>query len=197
MVILIDNGHGENTPGKCSPDLTHREWLWTRQFGERLVSALVERGYDARRITPERTDISIRERVSRVNNICKEVGARNVVLVSLHNDASGADGKWHEARGFSARVGMNASKKSQVLASLIAYAADDAGITVRRPLATRWYWVQNLGICQGTKCPAVLTESLFQDNKEDVELLHDEDFLVKLCEAHVKGIESYIKNYAS
>lgn len=30
MKILIDNGHGENTPGKRSPDGTFREYAYTR-----------------------------------------------------------------------------------------------------------------------------------------------------------------------
>ena len=29
MKILIDNGHGENTPGKRSPDGTFREYAYT------------------------------------------------------------------------------------------------------------------------------------------------------------------------
>ena len=33
MKILIDNGHGSNTPGKCSPDRRYRGWL---RYGGRL-----------------------------------------------------------------------------------------------------------------------------------------------------------------
>ena len=31
MKILIDNGHGENTPGKRSPDGKLREYLYARE----------------------------------------------------------------------------------------------------------------------------------------------------------------------
>lgn len=31
MKVLIDNGHGENTPGKRSPDGRLREWAYTRE----------------------------------------------------------------------------------------------------------------------------------------------------------------------
>ena len=67
------------------------------------------------------------------------------------------------------------------------------GVTVRKPLPKQWYWPQNLGICRDTNCPAVLCENLFQDNREDVELLHDEEFLRTLVDAYVKAIEKYIK----
>ena len=50
MIVLIDNGHGSNTAGKCSPDGKHREYLWARQFAERLEKALKARGMNAQRI---------------------------------------------------------------------------------------------------------------------------------------------------
>ena len=36
MKILIDNGHGSNTPGKCSPDRRYHEWSYTRQIAAAL-----------------------------------------------------------------------------------------------------------------------------------------------------------------
>lgn len=197
--ILIDNGHGSNTAGKCSPDKTHREYLWSRAFADRLVNALGLRlgsGGHVRRIVTESWDVSIRERVRRVNAVCKEVGKWNVLVVSLHNDAMPPnDNQWHSARGFSARVSLNASAKSKILATYIAQAMDVEGVKVRKPLPNQWYWMQNLGICRDTDCAAVLTENLFQDNRDDVKLLQDEAFLDKLCSAHVKGIEDYINFY--
>ena len=32
MKILIDNGHGSNTPGKCSPDGRLMEYSYTREI---------------------------------------------------------------------------------------------------------------------------------------------------------------------
>jgi N-acetylmuramoyl-L-alanine amidase len=192
MVILIDNGHGSDTVGKCSPDGRHREYKWARDFAQRLCVAMIGRGHDARRLVTEEWDVSIPERVRRVNGLCAKEGSRNVLLLSMHNDAKGSDGKWHEAHGFSARVGLNASDRSKLLATMIAQAMDSEGVTVRKPLPRQWYWPQNLGICRDTHCPAVLCENLFQDNREDVRLLHDEEFLQRLAGAYVKAIEAYI-----
>ena len=44
MKVLIDNGHGSDTPGKCSPDGRHREYLWARDVAQRLEKALTEEG---------------------------------------------------------------------------------------------------------------------------------------------------------
>ena len=30
MIVLIDNGHGSDTPGKCSPDQKLKEYLKSR-----------------------------------------------------------------------------------------------------------------------------------------------------------------------
>ena len=197
MVILIDNGHGENTKGKCSPDGKHKEWKWAREFALGLECTLFMKGYDARRIVQEYEDISIKERCRRVNAICKEYGSKNVLLVSLHNNAAGTRGEWLNARGFSSHVSLNASERSKMLATYIAQAVESEGIKVRKPLPKQWYWPQNLGICRDTNCAAVLTENLFQDNKEDVELLHSDEFLYKLCNAHARGIEMFIKQQES
>lgn len=194
MVIEVDNGHGSNTAGKCSPDGQHREYKWTREFAERLCIALINRGHDARRLVTENWDVSIRERVRRVNDLCAKEGKNNVLLLSMHNDAMPPnDNKWHTAQGFSARVSLNASSKSKRLATLIAQQMQAEGICVRTPQRGQWYWPQNLGICRDTNCPAVLCENLFQDNHEDVALLHKEEFLQKLTDVYVKAIEEYTK----
>ena len=193
MKILIDNGHGSNTKGKCSPDGRHREYLWTRRFAERLEKHLKARGFDAQRIVTEDTDISIKERCKRVNAVCSSLGAKNVLLVSIHNNAAGSDGKWHSARGWSAHVSLNASDRSKDLACRLIGSVEARGITVRKYSRREPYWAQNLGICRDTNCAAVLTENMFQDNLEDVAKLYDEAFFATLVDAHANGIIQDIK----
>lgn len=193
MIVLIDNGHGSNTAGKCSPDGKHQEYMWTRKFAERLEKSLKARGVEARRIVTEERDISIKERCKRVNLVCKELGIKNVLLVSVHNNAAGADERWHTARGWSAHVSLNASTRSKRLASQLANAVEARGIKVRRPSPKQAYWTQNLAICRDTNCPAVLTENLFQDNRDDVAMLQDEAFVATLVDAHADGLIRFIK----
>jgi len=193
MIILIDNGHGQDTKGKCSPDGKHREYLWARQFADRLEKVLKARGFNAQRIVTEDRDISLKERCRRVNVVCKEFGTKNVLLVSIHNNAAGSDGKWHDARGWSAHISLNASTRSKNLATFLSDAVEARGIKVRRPLPKQGYWPQNLAICRDTNCAAVLTENLFQDNREDIALLYDEAFVATLADAHADGITQFIK----
>ena len=43
-----------------------------------------------------------------------------------------------------------------------------------------------------TRCPAVLTENLFQDNREDVEFLLSEEGKRAIVSLHVWGIMKYL-----
>ena len=191
MVILIDNGHGSNTAGKCSPDRTLLEWAWNREIACRVVACLKEKGYDARLVTPEATDITLKERCRRINAVCKEVGSRNVCSISIHVNAAGGDGKWHDARGWSVFVSQNASQRSKDLAG---YLHDEAAKVVkcRRPLPTQKYWVKSLAMCRDTNCPAVLTENMFMDNHQDCDWISSEEGKSAVVAIHVQGITDYI-----
>ena len=202
MKILIDNGHGKETKGKGSqytlnkvlPELPFREYQWTREIAGAIVETLVNKGYDAELLVPEENDIRLATRVKRVNDICGKLGNKNVVLVSLHNDAEGMGKAWGKANGFSAMVYTNAGDQSKKLANLIAKQMEEAEVRVRRQYANKGYWAANLYILKNTRCPAVLTENFFQTNINDVKfLLSDEG--KKICiDAHVKAIEEYVKN---
>ena len=195
MKILIDNGHGYNTPGKCSPDKRLLEWKYTREIATELVARLKAAGFDAERIVTEDVDISLRERCRRVNAICKRVGASNVVLVSIHNNAAGSGGKWRDATGWCGFVYTKASSRSCHLAQLLYAEAEKRGLKGNRSVPRERYWMKNLAMVRDTACPAVLTENLFQDNKDDVEFLKSDAGLGAMIHIHVQGIEDYIAKY--
>ena len=194
MIILIDNGHGYNTPGKCSPDKSFYEWKNNRELARDIVIELKDDGYDARLIVDEEFDISLSERVQRVNDICKKYGASNVMLASIHSNAASADGKWHSARGFSAHVSLNASDKSKRLAKFLWQRSIEYGLKGNRCVPPEMYIAQNLYILRKTICPAVLTENLFYDNKEDLEMLQSQQGHDKIVLAHLRAIRDYIKS---
>lgn len=196
MVILLDNGHGVTTPGKRSPDGRLLEWSYARDIAKRIEHKLANLGIEVRRIVPEQADVPLNRgkdsRVARVNAICREADVRDAILISIHCNAAGSDGKWHDARGWSVFVSQNASERSKQLASLLFDEAKKAGLKMRQPLPTQKYWVQSLAICRDTSCPAVLTENLFQDNLADVEYLLSETGRETISELHVAAIMKFI-----
>ena len=194
MVILIDNGHGIDTAGKRSPDGRLREYKYAREIAAEVVKRLKTMDYNAQQLVTEEKDISLGTRCKRVNDICKHFGASNVLVVSVHCNAAGADGKWHDARGWQACVSLNASAKSKQLASYLFDAAQAEGLKMRSPKPGQKWWAQNLAICRDTNCPAVLTENLFQDNLADVEYLLSDEGREAIVNLHVNGIINYIKS---
>ena len=159
MRILIDNGHGKETPGKCSPDGRLKEYAYTREIADRLVTGLQNEGIDAQRIVPGENDVALFERVRRVNAFGKDA-----ILVSIHCNAMGSGAEWMSASGWSVFVGVNASMNSKRLARQLAQVALNRKVKVRRPSPQKLYWTANFYICQKTNCPAVLVENFFQDN---------------------------------
>nr|DAJ60184.1 MAG TPA: Cell wall hydrolase autolysin [Caudoviricetes sp.] len=192
MKILIDNGHGAETPGKCSPDGRLREYRYCREIAQRVSRELTLRGHDCILLTPEQSDVALGERVRRANAWARKLGAKNVVLVSIHNNAAGADGKWHSARGFSVFVSKNASDSSRRLARIFTDNAAAQGLAGNRSIPAERYWVQSLAMTRDTNCPAVLTENLFQDNREDTDYLLSEEGKRAIVKLHVDSLTEYI-----
>ena len=143
--------------------------------------------------SPEETDIRLAERCRRINALCTKKGAKNVLAVSVHVNAAGADKNWHDANGFLAFVAMKASENSKILAKSISDEAYKMELKGNRWVPEEGCLKKNLMICRETKCPAVLTENMFMDNKKDVEFLLSAEGMQKLCTAHVNGIIKYIE----
>lgn len=194
--VIIDNGHGDPplTGGKLSPDGRLKEYYYCREIAQRVSRQLTLRGIDTILLVPEKTDTLLRERVRKVNGWARKLGAGNVVLMSIHNNAAGADGKWHSARGFSVFLSKNASEKSKRLARIFTDNATAMGLMGNRAVPKEKYWVQSLAMTRDTACPAVLTENLFQDNREDVDFLLSEEGKQAITRLHVDSIIQYIKS---
>ena len=190
VIILLDNGHGAETPGKRSPDGRLMEWEYTRQLAAAIEARLLATGYNVRRIVEEAADVPLRERCRRVNEVCRT--HPHVLLISLHCNAAGNGSQWCEARGWGAYVSLNASENSKRLARRLCEAAELFGQKVRRYAPGQPWWPQDLAMCRDTKCPAVLTENLFQDNRADVEYLLSTEGRQALADLHAKGIADYI-----
>ena len=211
MKILIDNGHGSDTAGKHSPDLSLREYAYAREIAVRVVANLISRGCDAQLLVPETTDVPLAERARRVNEWCGKLGANNVIVVSIHCNAAG-NGSWLSAGGWAAYTSPGQTK-ADLLATDIYDAAEIALAKYKavfpilqergdygknqKPIRTDYSdgdpdFEARFYILMKTKCPAVLTESLFQDNKADVAFLLSEEGKKAITQLHVEGIIKYL-----
>lgn len=195
MIILIDNGHGIEATYKSSPDYRLIEYAYAREIAQMLMERLKAAGYDARRIVTETKDIPLSTRYRRVNNICDKYGEQNCVLVSIHTNAAVGKG-WQGARGFSVFVSLkNASAKSKELAKMFTEQAIDQQLMGNRSIPASKYWEKDLGMCRETHCPAVLTENLFHNNREDVDFLLSPAGKEAIVTLHFEAITRYVKKY--
>jgi N-acetylmuramoyl-L-alanine amidase len=196
MKILIDNGHGENTPGKRSPDGKFREYLYTREIAERVVMKLKSLGYDAEQIVREYIDVPLKERVRRVNDICREVGKHNVLFISIHCNAAGDGSHWRKAKGWSAFTSKGYTRSDE-LAEYLYRSAERNFVNQKIRYDKVDHdsdWEENFYVLKNTLCTAVLTENFFQDNHDDVNYLLSADGRLAVINTHVEGIVNFINN---
>lgn len=193
MKVLIDNGHGSNTKGKRSPDGMLMEYAYAREIAEMVVYELKKMGIDAERIVREESDVPLAERCNRVN----EYKASEAILISIHCNAAGNGSEWMTARGWEAWTSVGQTKADK-LATCLYEAAEEVltGMKVRKDMSDGDPdKEEGFYILKHTKCPAVLTENLFQDNKEDVDFLLSPEGKKSITDLHVKGIMKYLEKY--
>lgn len=203
MKILVDRGHGINTLGKMSPDGKHREWAYCDMIARKVVDRLCKAGYDAELLVPETNDVSLSIRVKRVNAWCDKLGAKNVLVVSIHNNAAGNGSKWMNATGWEAWT-----SKGQTAGDKLADCLYDAAEDILKPIFPNLPITKlirtdlsdgdrdkehNWDIVYKTRCAACLTENFFQDTREDVEWLNSPCGVEAITNLHVMGIINYIQ----
>lgn len=212
--LLVDRGHGINTLGKCSPDGSIHEWEYADYIARQIVKGCKANGIDAQLLVPEQRDISLTTRCNRVNSWCYKLGKQNVALLSIHLNAAGSKGKWMKAGGWAAYTSKGETKSDTIAEYL--YDSAESNLTEyikafdvykktgfydskQKPIRTDKSdgdrdWEANFAVLHNTLCPAVLTENLFQDNKQDVEYLLSDEGKQSIIDLHVEGIINYINS---
>lgn len=188
MKVLIDNGHGIETPGKRSPksmdeNMCLFEWEFNRDIAKRVCDALIRNNVDCELIVREIEDIPLKERCARVNAIANQVGNTNCLFISIHANAGGGTG-WEVFHS-------PGSASSQHLASFFS-----TEVTTRHdtdfPFRNRGIKEAKFAVLSGTVCPAILTENLFMDTKADFVFLCSETGRAIIADIHVRAMLKYL-----
>lgn len=188
--ILLDAAHGTNIPGKRSPDSSHIEYIWSRKMIKQIEVMLHTAGYEVVNLIPE--DIDPKDHLRRID--VNTTQARTL-LISFHNNAAGC-GKWMNARGYSvwtSRGQTNSDKFADILFNK--FRSRLPNVPFRTDMSDGDVdWEEGFNVLV-RKPMAVLIEWLFQDNKDDVKLLQDNEINNQFCNAVVEAINDFDNTY--
>ena len=196
--IILDAGHGIDTPGKRSPDGRFREYKFNRIIVNAVAEHLRLRGYDVEILTPEETDVPLPERVDRANRMTCQLGLpiQKVCIISIHANAAGNGSQWMKARGWCAYT-CKGHTLSDELATCLYKAARKhlPGQRIRTDYTdgdpdfeAQFYLLRN------TYAAAVLTENLFYDNPDDLAFLESIEGQKAIVALHVEGIVDFLEH---
>lgn len=193
MIVILDNGHGAETAGKCSPIWADHTQLKEYEFN-RDVTALI--AYKCKMahipfvmLVPEYSDISLAERVKRADAVYRK--DRGAFLFSIHANAGGGTG-WEAWTSKS-------KTKSDEYATILYEEAE-------RAFGKEWKIRKDtldgdpdkesqFYILKHTKCPAVLSENFFMDTERDCRFIMSHEGRERIAEVHFRAIKRIFDKY--
>ena len=190
-LIILDGGHGKETPGKRSPVWSDGAQLFEYEFSRDIVHRISDELLRLRIphciLVPEVNDIPLSERVQRANRLNYQNGG-NCFLLSIHANAAQ---KINTATGWECHIYTDKTR-SKDFAVLLANEANDEFAPewkIRQSLSNQPYWISNLQILRETNCPAVLTENFFMDNEKDCRFILSDEGRDRIARMHAAAIK--------
>lgn len=191
LLIILDPAHGEETPGKRSPDGRHREYKWSRERCKQIEILLKAHGYTVVWSNTTEKEIGLSKRVQTANILAKQYPDLIPLLISLHNNAAGDGSKWMQASGIEVFTSIGRTT-SDIFADYILTQLKEWFPDAKHRYYKDEYLERdkeaNFTVLMGNYS-AMLVEFLFQDNKDDVNLLEDQTVNKRFEDSIVSGIE--------
>ena len=203
-LLLLDDGHGSNTPGKRTPIFPPGhpragEFMPENEFNhavkKKIVSKLAHKDaedmFEVFVVAPGDLDWSINDRVNRSNRRFAELrtqyGSDNVkaAFVSIH--ANAFRGYWSTEWGGVETLHFPGSREGIKLAQFIQDELKKEEGLRDRGLKPRG----DLGVLRGTRMPACLVEAAFMDNPNEADLLICDDYRARTADRIITGVMNY------
>lgn len=191
-IVIIDAGHGNNTPGKRSPkwkgeDILY-EWIFNRRVANILRDMLQARGVKTAFTHYNQIERKLSDRVFIANQYYKE--NPDSFLISIHANAGGGTG-WECFTS----PGLTHSDE------IASYFCFEAGKKWGDEWAMRFDdsdgdhdKEERFYILTQTKCPAVLTENFFMDTYKDFKYISSDRGVAEVAEVHFNAIMNYLND---
>lgn len=189
--VIIDAGHGglrdgyyTTCPNKMHtfPDgFTIYEGVVNRAIAKKVWLQLVDREIDFSLIYDEVDDDPLLIRTMRANKIYDRDS--RAILISIHSNAGGGEGN-------EIFIHPKAGQRTKTIANIFCdrYMSDFPLWRFRWDSPKQAYKTANFYMLRETKCPAVLLENLFFDNREEAEYLASECGQQDIADCIVRAI---------
>lgn len=196
-LVILDNGHGSDTPGKRSPIWEDGkqlfEWAYNRVLVKYISDYMKVLGISYVILVTENEDISLAERVKRANDIYLKYKDKFklIYLVSVHGNAF-SDPKTKGIEVFTS-IGQT---KSDVIAEYFLKELKNVGWKMRHDLSDGDLdKEEHFYILKNTTMPAILTENGFYTNEEECRKMLEFNWNMEIAKAHYRAIYEIEKLY--
>ena len=199
MIWIIDNGHGGIKNGVYVTKSKHKkspvfddgyvlyEGQWNRDVSNKILEKSITNDLNVINLVPEIDDISLNERVDRVNKLVKN-NSDNMFLISIHMNGTDEFFTTEKSGLTTFYYRKNEGRK-------YAYIFQDY---IGDVIGNRGIFEKGFKMLNKVTIPAILLECGFMNNKNDVKFLKTETGKDKLSDAIIKSmkkIENKIKEY--
>lgn len=191
ILVLVDDGHGEMTPGKRTPKFTDGSVIKEHQFNQpvatKLVALLKHNGFSAHNITQGNADVTLPTRVKIANALAaihlRKYPNGKVIFISVHYNAM--SDKWSAASGVET-YHYYGSKEGKRLAGDVHSEILKGTVQSNRGVKEAGYYV-----IKYTSMPAILVELGFMSNLKEASLMLDQDFQYECANEICEGVKKY------
>ena len=190
IIVILDPAHGADVKGKCSPDNRHREYRWSRDRVNAIAPILRNLGYEVYVTTKSENEPGLSKRRDFATNLRK---GEKKLLLSLHNNAADNGSNWTSARGVEVYTTPGVTKSDICAEYLLKQFKEDfpeIKLRYNKDANLERDKEEKFTVLMGSDYMGVLIEWLFQDNKEDVDLLTDPEVNRRFEDSIVRAVES-------
>lgn len=176
--VWLDAGHGGKDPGATGHGLQEKDIALALSLA---IKDKLENEYEGVQVILSRSAdvfLELKERTNKAN------AAGADILVSIHCNAGGGAGGFESFRHTSASIAaaeLQHALHAEIMSALKPYGVNDRGQKSA-----------NLHMCRESRMPAVLTENLFIDVKNDADKLMKADIIKAIVNGHAAGIAKYL-----
>lgn len=172
--IVLDAGHGPNTPGKRTPKFDDGNFMHEHEFNNAVVQKLKLMldnvgKFSVSVVSSETVDVPLKDRVA------KEKAIKSDLFLSVH--ANALNSYWGNPKGIESFWNKGSTKGENYCKFIQQGLIKDTGLFNRgAKSAPGPQYPNSLYVLKYTYGPAVLVECGFMDNKEEAKLLMSDSY---------------------